>query len=57
MELLHETQWTVAMTWTRAGLAKNAFVATVAEVGTMRPVASIGVEELDERWYGEVLLF
>ena len=49
MELLYETEWTVAMTWTRAGLAKNAFVATVAEIRTVRPVASVGVEKLEER--------
>ena len=47
MELLYETEWTVAMTWTRAGLAKNAFVATVAEIGTMRSVANVGIEELN----------
>ncbi len=50
MELLYETEWTVAMTWTRAGLAKNAFMATVAEIGTMWSVASVGVEKLDKCW-------
>ena len=50
MELLYETKRTVAMTWAGAGLSENAFVATVAEIGTMWSVASVGVEKLDKCW-------
>ena len=47
MELLYETKRTVAVTWAGASLSENAFVATVAKIGTMWSVANIGIEKLD----------
>ena len=47
MELLCEAKWTVTVTWAGASLSENAFVATVAKIGTMWSVANIGIEKLD----------
>ena len=47
MELLYEAERTVAMTWARASLSENAFVATAAKLGTMLSVANVGIEKLD----------
>ena len=46
MELLYETKRAVAVTWARAGLSKNTYVAAVAVIGTACPIATVGIEEL-----------
>ena len=47
MELLYEAKRTVAMTWARASLSENTFVATVAEIGTVWSVTNVGIEKLN----------
>ena len=46
MELLYEAKRAVAVTWARAGLSKNAFVATVAMIRTAWSITDVGIEKL-----------
>ena len=55
--MFDKTEWVMTITWTRAELPENAFVAANTVMRAMWFVADVGVEELNEYWKEDMLPF
>ena len=55
--MFDKTDWVVTITWTRAELPENAFVAANAVMRALWSVANVGVEKLNESWKEDMLPF
>ena len=55
--MFNKTGWVITMTWTRAKLSENAFVAAKTAMRAAGFVANVGVEELNESWKEDMLSF